>query len=375
MTDTNQPPKDWLRFFYSEAKKAEYGTFDKFDAEPPSYLGDPEVFKARVANNHLETIVIIPGCDKMVRLLHNCTVDEDASKLNGIFGPKQLLPLKQVAIGALVKPLVAHTMTRSNMTPTIPSAVEFMECSSGADLIDLVGAGGDPIDDLENIPQSFWLHPHLLDAYVIQRQTKIEIIGNSFVLAIEGMDDDSATKLTDQYYRFLVFIRAVANGHARTLIKLADPPDDDKTDSLMEAAQTKFRKGHGQAPPDTNNAGGGPDDDNPDGDGSQERRSRSPRRHDDRHDERRPQARGNRPRSRSRSRSGERQGPGARSWSSPPPSQGTGQGMHPKIPEPKSVGQRGTRQPEQRRRHPPAVDARSDGTGPSPERQPPKGPS
>jgi hypothetical protein len=131
MTDTNRPPKDWLQFFHSEAKKAEYSTFNKFDAVPPSYLGDPEAFKARVANNNLETIIIIPGNDKTVRLLHNCTVDKDASKLNGIFGTKQLSPLKQVAIGALVKPLVkplvAHTPTRSDTTPTLPSAAEFME--------------------------------------------------------------------------------------------------------------------------------------------------------------------------------------------------------------------------------------------------------
>jgi hypothetical protein len=315
-------------------KKAEYGTFDKFDAVPPSYLGDPEAFKARVANNNLETIIIIPGSDKTVQLLHNCTVDEDASKLNGIFGTKQLSPLKQVAIGTLVKPIVAHAQTRSDTTPTLPSAAEFMECSSGADLINLVGAGGD--DDLEKLPQSFWVHPHLLDAYVIQCQTKIESIGDAFVLAIEGMDDDSATKLTDQYYRFLVFVWAVANGHARAPIKLAGPLDDDKTDLLMEAAQAKFRKGDGQAPSDADNAGGGQDDDTPDGDGNRRkssdrrspssRRSRSPRRQDDRWDERRLRAKGKRSRFRSRSRSEERRGSGARSRSRSPQTRGRGRG-------------------------------------------------
>jgi hypothetical protein len=117
-----------------------------------------------------------------------------------------------------------------------------MECTSGAELLELVGTGNDTIDKLEKMPQSFWIHPHLLTAYVTQHQSKIESIGDSFVLAIEDMDDNSATKLTEQYYHcFLVFIWAIGNGHARTQIKLSDPPDDDTTDLLLEKAQAKFR--------------------------------------------------------------------------------------------------------------------------------------
>jgi hypothetical protein len=155
---------------------------------------------------------------------------------------KQFSPLKQAAIGALVKPLVAHAATRSETNPTIPSASDFMECSSGADLLDLVGDGGEPIDSLEKIPQSFWLHPQLVAVYVTHRHTKIESIGDAVVLAIEGMDNDSATKLAEQYYKFLVFIWGVGNGHARTLTKLVDPPYDDKTDSLLEKPKRSSKR-------------------------------------------------------------------------------------------------------------------------------------
>jgi hypothetical protein len=241
MPPTTPPPKDWHQYFQAEAVKPEYGTFDKFD-DPPRYLGSIKEFKEQVTSNTLETTIIIPGPDKTVRLLHNCTVDDETNRVNDIFGTKQFSPLKQAAIGALVKPFVSHTTNRTDTKPNIPSVEDFMECTSGAEeLLELVETGNDTIDKLEKIPQSFWIHPHLLTAYVTQRQSKIESIGDSFVLAIEDMDDNSATKLTEQYYRFLVFIWAIGNGHARTQIKLSDPPDDDTTDLLLEKAQEKFR--------------------------------------------------------------------------------------------------------------------------------------
>jgi hypothetical protein len=66
------------------------------------------------------------------------------------------------------------------------------------------------------------------------------------------MDNDSATKLIEQYYKFLIFIWAVGNGHAHTLIKLPDPPDNDKTDSLLEKTQEKFKAGYDRQHRDSN---------------------------------------------------------------------------------------------------------------------------
>jgi hypothetical protein len=80
--------------------------------------------------------------------------------------------------------------------------------------------------------------------YITQQQNKIESIGDAFVLAITGMYNDSATKLTEQYYKFLVLIWVVGNGYARTLIKLDNPPDNDKIDSLLEKAQEMFKAGY-----------------------------------------------------------------------------------------------------------------------------------
>jgi hypothetical protein len=50
------------------------------------YVGNFDEFKTRVANNgnnDLKTIVVIPGVDKTVRLLHNYTIDEETNKLTG----------------------------------------------------------------------------------------------------------------------------------------------------------------------------------------------------------------------------------------------------------------------------------------------------
>ena len=234
------PQNDWHEYFLSEASKPEYGAFDKFDSVPPSYLGDVEKFKEHVTSNPLETIIIIPGPDHSVRLLHNCTIDGDTNRVNGIFGTKQFSPLKQVAIGALVRPLSSNTTTRTDKVPSIPTVDDFMGCTSGAEVLALVGNGEDKLDELERTPQSFWIHPHLLAEYFTHRQTKIESIGDSFVATLEDMDNTSAMKLTEQYYQFLVYIWAVGNGHARTLVKLSDPPDDDKTDQLLETAQGKL---------------------------------------------------------------------------------------------------------------------------------------
>jgi hypothetical protein len=104
---------NWNQYFESEAAKPEYGTFDKFDDVPPKYIGSVKEFKKQVADNPLETIIIIPGPDKTVRLLHNCTLDDAMNRVNGIFGTKQFSLLKQVAIGPLVKPFASNSITRS----------------------------------------------------------------------------------------------------------------------------------------------------------------------------------------------------------------------------------------------------------------------
>jgi hypothetical protein len=83
MSGPTSAPKDWFQYFQSEAKRSKYGTFDKFNDEPSKYVGNADEFKARIANNDLKTIIVIPGADKTVQLLHNCTIDEETNKLMG----------------------------------------------------------------------------------------------------------------------------------------------------------------------------------------------------------------------------------------------------------------------------------------------------
>ena len=174
-----QPIRDWLHFFKSEASKPEYGTFDKFDAVPPTYMDDIDEFKKQFVLNSLETILLIPGADKTVRLLHNCSLDNDANRVSGIFGTKRFAPMKQVAVASLVKPFAPLQSNRTEVRVLIPSVEDFKECSSGAEFSELVGSTGtQAVDELVKLPVSFWLHPHLLDAYVTFRQVNIDSIGS-----------------------------------------------------------------------------------------------------------------------------------------------------------------------------------------------------
>jgi hypothetical protein len=79
MTST-QTIKNWFHYFKVEATKPEYGTFDHFDAVPPLYVNDTEEFKKQFAANPLETLMLLPGPERTVRLLHNCTVDNNNKK-------------------------------------------------------------------------------------------------------------------------------------------------------------------------------------------------------------------------------------------------------------------------------------------------------
>jgi hypothetical protein len=148
--------------------------------------------------------------------------------------------MKQVFVSALVKPFVIAATTRADNKPFIPTIEDFKGCTSGIELIGLTGTGTRTVDELEELPVSFWLHPHLVGTYINQRQEKIKIIGESYAVAIEGMSDEAATLITQQYYNLLVFVWAVANGYAHTSIKLFDPPNDDVTDELLKRTQLKF---------------------------------------------------------------------------------------------------------------------------------------
>ncbi len=224
------PTTNWNQYFTNEARKPEYGTFDKFDDIPPKYVEDAEVFKEQINLNPLETIILIPGADRTVRVLHNCAiVENDPLKVSGIFGLKRYSSVKQVAISSLVKPFSTPSVTTRRANMMIPSIEDFKGCTSGNELVELVGTGTEHIDTLEGNPISFWFTPPD-GAYITHRQVKVESIGESYALAIEGMSDEDATILTNQYCNFLVFAWAVANVHAQTTIKLFDPPADEDTD-------------------------------------------------------------------------------------------------------------------------------------------------
>jgi hypothetical protein len=64
-------PTNWNHYFSNEARKPEYGTFDKFNDIPLEYVENAEEFKSQINSNPLETILLIPGPDRTVRILHN----------------------------------------------------------------------------------------------------------------------------------------------------------------------------------------------------------------------------------------------------------------------------------------------------------------
>jgi hypothetical protein len=165
-------------------------------------------------------------------------VENDQLKVSGIFGLRRFSSVKQVAISSLVKPF-SSAATRS-ASLVVPTVEDFKECTSGNEFVELVGTGTEYIDTLEGRPVSLWLHPHLMEAYITHRQVKVESNGESYTLAIKGMSDKDSTILTSQCYNFLIFLWALANGHAQNTIKLFDPPDDNDMDELLRKAQRKL---------------------------------------------------------------------------------------------------------------------------------------
>jgi hypothetical protein len=55
------------------------------------------------------------------------------------------------------------------------------------------------------------------------------------------MEDEDATRIMEQYYRFLVFVWAVGKGYSNVSVKLTDPSEEEGADSLMFDAQAKLK--------------------------------------------------------------------------------------------------------------------------------------
>ena len=240
---TSPPFLNWREFFSSEEKKSEYGTFDHFDDFTEKYIGSTSEFKTLVKENNLETTIIFPGTEGTIRLIHNCSVSDDNNKLLGIYGMTKFATAKEVSINALTKAMNPLTSsTRSSEDLMIPSEEDFKECNSGADFLDLVGTSETPVSELSKMPQSFWIHPHVVSSYVTDRQVKISDIADLFATVLEDMEDVHASDLTKQYYEFLVFLWSVSKGFATWNPKISDP-DEKTAEILLEASSEKLHRG------------------------------------------------------------------------------------------------------------------------------------
>jgi hypothetical protein len=196
MTSPTASSTDWFHFFSKEERKPEYGLYNKFDDIPDTYLDDTGALKTAIETNPLEIIILFPGGDQKIRFLHNCRTNGERGKLSGSFGMKKLSPVKQNTM-----PLLSKDSEESSSTDArIPSVDDFKGCARGSELVELVGTGDDSDDSLQKIPQSFWVHPHLLSTLVTNKATDVETAGEAYALTIEGMEDDDATALTKQYY-------------------------------------------------------------------------------------------------------------------------------------------------------------------------------
>jgi hypothetical protein len=315
MTSPTASSPDWFHFFSKEERKPEYGLYNKFDDIPDTYLDDTGALKTAIETNPLETIILFPGGDQKIRFLHNCRTDGERGKLSGIFGMKKFSPVKQTTMPPLVKGFGGGSTRSSSTDARIPSVDDFKGCARGSELLELVGTGDDPVDSLQKIPQSFWAHPHLLSTLVTNKSSDVETAGEAYALTIEGMEDDDATPLTKQYYRFLVFIWAIGKGYSTVNVKLTDPNEEEGADSLMLDAQAKLNGDSGSpeksSTREIEDTTGGRSDDSTHHHRNRSH-SRSPNRRKKKHrgrgnkDRRSPSPRGRRSQSRSRNRGNRR---------------------------------------------------------------------
>jgi hypothetical protein len=242
MTSPTDSSPGWFHFFSKEARKPEYGLYSKFDDIPKTYLDDAGALKTAIEANSLETLILFPCGDQRIRFLHNCRADGERGKLSGIFGMKRFPPVKQTTMASLVKGFGVSSTRSSSTGAKIPLIDDFKGCAHGFELLELVGTGDESVDSLQEIPQSFWMHPHLLSTLVTNKASDVENAGEAYALAIEEMEDEDATALTKQHYRFLVFIWAIGKGYSTVNAKLTDSTEEDVADSLMLEAQGKLNR-------------------------------------------------------------------------------------------------------------------------------------
>jgi hypothetical protein len=188
--------KDWWVLFAAEERRPEYGTFDKFDPIPASYLDNVDKLKDAVCSNRLKTIIVVPGPEQSLGTIHNCAIDDDKNRLTGIFGMNYDSLVKQTTLAALVKPFSPATTTRADASTTIPTIEDFLECSNGKDFLELTGSKRTELDKITGYPQSFWVHPHVAKTLLTSRHTKVDRIEEAYAVVIKGMDNTSATTLT-----------------------------------------------------------------------------------------------------------------------------------------------------------------------------------
>jgi hypothetical protein len=225
-TNMTGPYTDWIEFFSREEQKESYGKINELNGIHEEYVDDVKGFTDYFNATPLVKSILFPGGESQVRVLHNCSIDCDRNKVIGVSGTSKFSPFKEITIGAAIKPMVIPTNRGYKADLKIPTVDDFLGCSSGDELVNLVGTGEEPISALEGKPQSFWIHPSLMSTLFDNRITATSKIGESIVLAIEGMEDEEARILIGQHYDMLVFVWAVGKGFTSLNIKFLDLPDD-----------------------------------------------------------------------------------------------------------------------------------------------------
>jgi hypothetical protein len=235
----------WLDFYeYKKSipgilKTIEEKEISIFDTMTRGYLQKPERFVVNVGS-HANNFIMLPTTQSSVLLFHHAFLlshlPEDPPEVFGILGSRRFLPFKQIAtLDSVTNAMTLPTFATRRNKLTIPTIIQFLEISDSREFENLEGSDGEPITEIEKLPNSHWVHPAI---YMVLNGVRLITAADAAtsiirVLKAEAEPDEGdgsknenrpVTQNARNAQSLLVFLWAVAKGYSRS-VQLIDPPD------------------------------------------------------------------------------------------------------------------------------------------------------
>lgn len=248
---------NYKRFIPGNLNTIEEKEISIFDPMTKGYLQKPERFAVNVGS-HANNFILLPTTQSAVNLFHHAFtmshLPEDPPEVFGILGSRKFSPFKQISnLDIVTNPMSSPTFATRRNKSTIPTIEQFLELSSPDDFENLEGENGEPLTDLDKLPNSHWIHPAIYSVLKGAKTIKSSDAAMTIIAVLQaGAESDGVgspnnpvppvSQTATSAQSLLVFLWAVAKGYSKSVL-LTDPPDsdfiDEKCSSILEELDPK----------------------------------------------------------------------------------------------------------------------------------------